>query len=252
MAPAGRRESIFGAAGSAAAGYTGADGSFGTDNVSLVPSNGGGGGGATTVLGDGVSLGRPSAASAVPVRADGGGAGGAGGGGMTNEVCVAAGRPSCTTPPASTPAMATSTVGSRPASCRRRPRRACEAARGATSVSVTFDRVWNEDPTAPTPTRGSTASTAVRPGSAAAVTDSDGSLEFTVSGLTNGTTYAVEVRGVSDTAGCRAGQPALNAHAGRGRRRADNVVVTGGPSSVTFTFDAPTVARHLPGRRLHR
>ncbi len=229
-----------GEAGSGAAGYAGAAGQIGE----YADLNGGGGGGASTVIGAEVSLVAFGGAGAAASDANGG-AGGAGGGGTENTVTwpdssvdydeVGGGGGGgyvygwvtpCTLPP---PAP-TGLYGSA----------------GDASLTVAFERVWSEGP------NGSDADSweySLNGGStwvAADTTEYYGTFEFTVSRLTNGTTYAVRVRGVSDTAGPGAASSALHLTPAKPIGAPTGVVAKAGPSSVTITWSAPTSAGSFP------
>ena len=212
----------------------GQDGS--TDGVTA-----GGGGGAASVVeqnggqillafgGDGGSGGAP--------------AGGAGGGGGANQALAQAG----SYDPAATASSAGngSITGTGVLCAAPEAPTGLSATGGDGELTVDFTPTWasgtgtNADSWEYSSDGGSTW-TAVTP------TDLGGQQQFTLSGLTNGTTYSIEVRGVSATVGVGAASTAVTGTPALPNGAPAHVVVTPGPSSYVVTWDAPTTAGTFP------
>lgn len=76
--------------------------------------------------------------------------------------------------------------------------------------------------------------------------DGSGELSFTLTGLTNGTTYSISVRGVSTVAGAGAASAAVSVTPAVPNGAPTHVVVTPGSSSYVVTWDPPTTSGTFP------
>jgi hypothetical protein len=114
------------------------------------------------------------------------------------------------------------------------------------SITLAFTPTWTDDENG---TDADSWQYSLNGGTWTAVTttaDDYGDRAFTLTGLSNGTTYSVRVRGVSDTAGAGAASSAASATPALPIGAPADVVATAGPSSVTITWSAPTSAGTFP------
>ncbi|MBN1091196.1 fibronectin type III domain-containing protein [Blastococcus sp. TML/M2B] len=211
------------------------------DGDDTLVGGGGGGGGATTVTGPSVSL--------LAHGGVGGGAdvGGAGGGGTANVV---------TWPGAAVAQNTTLEVGYssyvsadvQPCIAAPLAPKDVDVTGGNGSLQVSFVPTWNDEPNSSQPDTweyklGAGDWTAVTP-----VREDEYSarLSFPLTGLTNGTSYGVQVRGISEEGLEGAASSVVTGIPYAPIGAPGNVKVTSTYGSITVTWTAPTVAGTFP------
>lgn len=240
----GYADQVDGGGASGTGAYPGADGGEVADpaDPSVYVEGGGGGGSASWVLSGSSSL----VAFGGGGGGDLGGAGGSGGTAGTNTVAFA-GSAVVTNGPAA--AGSSSYVAAEVLPCVAPPLAPTGLAvvAGDGSLDVRFTPAWNDAPNSSQPETweyklGDGAWTAVDTASVQYSADRT----FSLSGLTNGTSYAVQVRGISEEGRQGAAAAAVPGVPFASIGAPGNVAVTTTPTSVTVSWTAPTVAGTFP------